>query len=208
MSNQLDTAKEATVEDAGGLPERDEGVAGQWRAWLVSARLARHSANETIMRGVVAPSEHSASQCDRAAAGGSPLRGGLAPWQLRRSQVYMLKHMNDSVCVESVASECGISVNHFVRAFKGSVGTTPHRWLMTERLKVAMTLMYDDNQSLAQIAVACGFSDQSHLTRVFSARIGIPPGQWRRNLKAMQPAVSPRIRALVHSWPAIASLLA
>ncbi|MEM5310127.1 AraC family transcriptional regulator [Paraburkholderia sp. JHI869] len=124
--------------------------------------------------------EHVSSTYGKRAPGKPPPRGALAPWQLRRAKDYMLEHMHGEIGLDNVAAQCELSVNHFVRAFRESTGTTPHRWLVSERLKGAMHLMRDARLSLAQVAAACGFADQSHLTRAFSARFGMPTGQWRR----------------------------
>jgi AraC family transcriptional regulator len=112
---------------------------------------------------------------------GSKVQNGrLAPWQLTRAQEYMVAHIGEDIVLAQVAAECGLSVNHFVRSFRQSTGTTPHRWLMSQRMRVAMQLMKETHLTLAEIASACGFSDQSHLTRVFSERLDMTPGQWRK----------------------------
>ena len=79
-----------------------------------------------------------------------------------------------------LAEECGLSVAHFARAFRQSLKTSPHRWLLERRIERAMAMLSREQASLADIALACGFSDQSHFTRVFAKHAGVSPGQWRR----------------------------
>jgi AraC family transcriptional regulator len=107
-------------------------------------------------------------------------RGGLATWQERRAIAYMDERLDQSFPVAAVADACGLSVNHFSRAFRRSMGKPPHRWLLDRRIERARELLRDTEISLADIALACGFAEQSHFTRVFTRTVGIPPGAWRR----------------------------
>jgi hypothetical protein len=56
----------------------------------------------------------------------------------------------------------------------------PHNWLLSYRIEVAKVKLRDGRSSLSEVALACGFADQSHLTRVFTRIVGISPGAWRR----------------------------
>lgn len=104
----------------------------------------------------------------------------IAQARLKQAREFMLAHLDQDIGLEQTAAACGMSINHFVRVFRRHMGTTPHRWLISQRLEVAMRLMQDPEQALASIAASSGFADQSHLTRVFAERIGTTPGQWRR----------------------------
>lgn len=107
--------------------------------------------------------------------------GRLAPWQERRAKELMSAQCDSNISLKRLADECGLSVTHFARAFRQSTQTSPHRWLQEQRIERATALLlHAGGHSLADIAVACGFADQSHFTRVFTRVIGIGPGQWRR----------------------------
>jgi AraC-like DNA-binding protein len=108
--------------------------------------------------------------------------GGLAPWQERRAKEMIAAHLGNSLSIEAIARECGLSASHFARAFRQSTGTTPHEWLQECRVDRAKTLLGDPELTLATIAVACGFADQSHFTKVFGRIAGMTPGRWRRGL--------------------------
>jgi AraC-like DNA-binding protein len=64
------------------------------------------------------------------------------------------------------------------------MGIAPHRWLLNRRVELAKDLLRDRESSLSEIALRCGFADQSHFTRVFTRRAGVSPGSWRRGVAA------------------------
>lgn len=106
--------------------------------------------------------------------------GGLAQWQERRAKEVMTASLKQDVTLSRLAAECGLSVRHFARAFRQSTGAPPHRWLLKYRVEQAKDLLKNRKLSLADIALVCGFADQSHFTRVFTAMVGASPGAWRR----------------------------
>ena len=107
-------------------------------------------------------------------------RGGLAPWQLHRACELMVAHLAEGVTIAELAQACDVSASYFSRAFKLTAGVPPHRWLMNERVERAKSLLRHSDLSLSDIALACGFTDQSHFSRVFSHHEGRTPGRWRR----------------------------
>lgn len=107
-------------------------------------------------------------------------RGGLASWQEKRAKEFLDAHLDGDVPLAGVARECGLSASHFSRAFRQSTGTSPHQWLLQRRVDRAMELLVEPRWSLTDVALACGFADQSHFTRVFTRIAGLSPGAWRR----------------------------
>jgi AraC-like DNA-binding protein len=114
-------------------------------------------------------------------------QGGLAPWQERRAKELMSASLKEEVPLSRLATECSLSVRHFARAFRQSTGVPPHRWLLKYRVDHAKELLTNRAVSLANIALSCGFADQSHFTRVFTAMIGVSPGAWRRVNRVQMP---------------------
>jgi AraC family transcriptional regulator len=112
-----------------------------------------------------------------------PIRGGLAPWQERRAREFLRANIKRDVALKEVARECGLSVGYFSYAFRQTLGVAPHKWLIEQRVVLSKDKLGDDGLSLSDVATECGFSDQSHLTRVFRQKFGITPGAWRRALK-------------------------
>jgi AraC family transcriptional regulator len=109
-----------------------------------------------------------------------PPRGGLAPWQERRAMEILRANIKRGVTLKEVARECGLSVGYFSHSFRRSLGVAPHKWLIEQRVVLSKEKLRDDGLSLSDVATECGFSDQSHLTRVFRQTVGVSPGAWRR----------------------------
>jgi AraC-like DNA-binding protein len=107
-------------------------------------------------------------------------RGGLAPWQVRRARELLSEKSNGDTPLAQVARQCGLSVSHFTRAFRQSLGMAAHQWVLSFRVERAKERLVKPDASLVDIAIDCGFADQSHFTRVFTKHVGSSPGQWRR----------------------------
>ena len=112
-----------------------------------------------------------------------PVRGGLAPWQERRARELLCANIKRGVALKEVARECGLSVGYFSHSFRRTLGVAPHKWLIEQRVVLSKEKLRDDGLSLSDVAMECGFSDQSHLTRVFRQTVGVSPGAWRRAFK-------------------------
>ena len=110
----------------------------------------------------------------------APRQGGLAAWQERRAKELMSANLRGNVSSTDLATESLLSAGHFARAFRHSTGLSPHQWLIQCRIEMADALLREGKLSLAEIARACGFADQSHFTKAYARRRGISPGAWRR----------------------------
>ena len=118
------------------------------------------------------------------------VRGGLAPWQLARVVRHIEGRLPSRLTNSRLASLVGLSEDYFARAFKVCTGCPPHAYVVTRRIERAKSLMLGSNLPLSQIAVATGFSDQSHLSRSFRTLVGVAPASWRR----LRPRPSPASR--------------
>jgi AraC family transcriptional regulator len=107
-------------------------------------------------------------------------RGGLAPWHEKRAKEMLRANLSGDLSLSDLASACRISVGHFSRAFKETVGCAPHQWLLHQRVERAKELILNTDEPLCAIALEAGFVDQSHFTRVFSQRVKASPAAWRR----------------------------
>jgi len=107
-------------------------------------------------------------------------RGGLPPWTVRRVHEHIDGNLDQRIKVETLAKLAKLSVCYFVRAFKQSVGFTPHDYLIRRRLERTMELLRGTDMPLSEIALATGFSDQSHCARRFRQHVGMSPREYRR----------------------------
>jgi AraC family transcriptional regulator len=106
--------------------------------------------------------------------------GRLAPWQERRARELIDSHLAGGISIDMLAAACGVSPSHFKRAFKETTGLPPHRWLTIRRVEMAKSLLLRGILSMAEIAAASGFADQSHFSRVFGSVVGERPKAWQR----------------------------
>jgi AraC family transcriptional regulator len=112
-------------------------------------------------------------------------KGGLAAWQIRRVRDLVEQRLDETVLVEDLAGVARLSPGHFCRAFKVSTGETPHSYVVRQRIRRAQRLMLSTNDTLSQIACACGLTDQAHLTRLFRKLVNDTPLSWRRTWRAV-----------------------
>jgi AraC family transcriptional regulator len=107
--------------------------------------------------------------------------GCLAAWQTRRVVDYIEEHLGAKLTVKDIAAAIDLSKSHFTRAFKSTLGTSPMVYIAACRVERAKRMMIASAESLTEIALNCGFADQSHLNRQFRRAVGVTPGQWRRS---------------------------
>ena len=105
--------------------------------------------------------------------------GGLTVAQLHAAKQLLTAKIDENIPVADVALACGLSRQYFTKAFKAATGATPRRWLQQYRVEMAMQLLGTTTLPLAEIAMECGFADQSHFTRVFTSFAGSSPRTWR-----------------------------
>ncbi|WP_084905292.1 AraC family transcriptional regulator [Burkholderia ubonensis] len=108
------------------------------------------------------------------------VKGGLAPFRLRRILDYIETHLAADLAVSELAALAEVSQPHFMRAFRASTGETPLRFIMQRRVKRATTLLVHTNTPLIEIAQDCGFADQAHMTTCFRRIVGNTPARIRR----------------------------
>ena len=112
--------------------------------------------------------------------GAALLKNGLAHWQMRVAIRQIEDDLEARLSLASLASRVRLSPSHFSRAFKHSFGISPHAYVVLRRVERAKSMMLETAEALSQISTACGFSDQSHLSRVFLRHVGHSPNAWRR----------------------------
>lgn len=104
----------------------------------------------------------------------------LSKTQERIAKELLVADLSVEPSLLDIATVCRLPVRQFISAFRRTTGVPLFRWLRAFRVERAKELLRGTSLPLADIAVACGFADQSHFTRTFSAATGTTPGNWRR----------------------------
>lgn len=110
---------------------------------------------------------------------GKASKSGLAPAVLKRIVERIEAHVDRPVSVRELAEEANVSLGHFCRAFKRSVGMTPYEFFDRRRLERASDLLRTTSRSVTDIALACGYASGSHLSTRFRREAGISPAMYR-----------------------------
>ena len=95
---------------------------------------------------------------------------------------YLGTRFSRQVRLSSVAAECGMSSFQLIRVFQRVLGVSPYAYLVQLRVNRARDLLHQ-GIGVSEVAYSCGFSDQSHLTRVFKKAVGVPPGRYQRAVR-------------------------
>lgn len=107
-------------------------------------------------------------------------KGGLAAWQVRRVTEAIAECRADSLSLNEMAELVELSVFHFVRAFRASLGMPPHRYQMLLRINRARALLENSTSSVTEIAHAVGYDSSQALARCFRQQTGCSPSEYRR----------------------------
>lgn len=103
----------------------------------------------------------------------------LPPVRIRRVLDYIDAHLGQDLTLAELAGVACLSPCHFSRSFKEAVGVGPQRCVVQRRVERAKALLCHRGDSLAGIAAAVGFADQSHFTAAFRRETGMTPGRFR-----------------------------
>ncbi len=125
-------------------------------------------------------------------------RGGLAPARANRICEYIDSHLQENIALEVLAEIAQLSVHHFARAFRQSLGIPPHNYIVQRRVEHAQQLLRNTDLPISEIAIVAGFTDQSHLARHFRTITGVSPSLARHRLRT-GPDIFPHRPAQVGS---------
>ena len=102
-----------------------------------------------------------------------------APGDVRHVRDRLADDPLNPPALADMAKMAGLSRYQLLRRFESVYGLPPHAWLLRQRAERARALIRDGS-SLADAAASSGFSDQSHMTRIFVRQFGFTPGAWRK----------------------------
>jgi AraC family transcriptional regulator len=110
------------------------------------------------------------------------VKGGLPNRRLKRALELLEADFTKTPSLAELARPLGLHPTSFCRAFKQSTGLSPHRYLLAQRINRAKEMMKDENRTLTEIALDCGFSSSSQLSVVFKRIAGVSPRIFRLSL--------------------------
>jgi AraC family transcriptional regulator len=104
------------------------------------------------------------------------------PRHILRRVIERMRNLDTDLSLQVLAKESGYSRVHFIRMFRAATGYAPHNYLLKLRVDRVRELLVSSTLSLTEIALECGFSSHSHLSRVFRQVLGATPSEYRRSL--------------------------
>jgi AraC family transcriptional regulator len=108
--------------------------------------------------------------------------GGLSRAQCRLLTEYVDENLEQNISLEDLAGVVQLSVFHFMRKFRAEFGCPPYRYVMQRRIERAKRQSARPDIPLKVVAANCGFSDQSHMTRLFRRLVGVTPAEYRKDV--------------------------
>lgn len=105
---------------------------------------------------------------------------GLAPHQHRMILDFIEANLAEDLDLKALAGAVGLTPCLFARLFRRSFGKPPHAFVIARRVEKARRLLACTDLPIKAVALDCGFSDQSHLTRLFALAYGVTPAAFRR----------------------------
>jgi AraC family transcriptional regulator len=120
-------------------------------------------------------------QCSDSKSHLSVYEGGLPQRQLLQVSEYIHEHLNQDIKLADLAGLIGMSQFHFSHLFKQAIGTSPHQYLLQQRIEQAKLLLKQSDRSIMDIALECGFNSHSHLSKTFRQLTGITPKAYRES---------------------------
>ncbi len=112
--------------------------------------------------------------------------------RLRRVVDYLDSSLASEISLDDLADLAGLSPNYFLSAFKKATGQTPHRFLTEKRIAKACELLFNPQMPIVNVALAVGFSSQSHFTTVFRRFRNTTPASYRAQILGMDPELDHR----------------
>ena len=109
------------------------------------------------------------------------LRGGLPVGRLKRVLEYMNGNLDKKIRLYALAETASMSLYHFARLFRQSMGLSPYQYLLKQRVERAKQLLRDGHLSVSEVGLSLGFDHPNNFARTFRRLTGWNPTQFRRD---------------------------
>jgi AraC family transcriptional regulator len=100
--------------------------------------------------------------------------------KMRRLIEYIEGNLEGDLSLEAMGAEVEISPLYLARAFKTAIGQSPHQYVIARRIERAKELLRNTDMAVVDVALAVGFSSQSHLSHWFVRHVGVSPASYRK----------------------------
>lgn len=104
----------------------------------------------------------------------------ISGWKMRRLIDFIEDNLDSDLSLHAMAVEVEMSPLYLARAFKAAVGQSPHQYVLARRIERARELLRNTSMPVVDVAMAVGFSSQSHLSHWFLRQVGVSPAAYRR----------------------------
>jgi AraC family transcriptional regulator len=141
-------------------------------------RLFTDTLSEAFLERLAA---HHAAAPGPTAETGRRTSGTLSPQARAKVYRYIDDHLASDIGLDDLARLVDCSPQHFQRLFKKTFGASPYQFVLGLRIDRAKALIRRGTLPIAEVAAACGFSDQSHFSTSFSRRVGVAPSRYRQH---------------------------
>lgn len=111
----------------------------------------------------------------------------LSRIQARRVLDYIESNLGRELTLRELAQVTDLSLHHFARMFKQTIGVAPHRYVLERRVEIAKTMLCTTDASLVDISLSTGFCSQSHFTSVFHRIVGATPIEFQNGNRKRPP---------------------
>ena len=108
------------------------------------------------------------------------LRNPLSPRKMRRLEEYVRDNLTEPLSLAAMSGVVGLSKRHLLRAFKEATGTTPHRFVLRQRIEEAKRRLIETDDAMTEVAFAAGFGSSQQFATSFRSATGITPSSFRQ----------------------------
>lgn len=96
---------------------------------------------------------------------------------------YLQTELDNRIDLDALAQTVGMGTGNFLTAFSAAFATTPHQYLIDQRIRRAKSLLTGTTASVTEISVTVGFSTPSHFATTFKQRVGVTPTRYRNSVR-------------------------
>ena len=139
-----------------------------------------------VARRMVVPPHRDGGQAQFVEA---PVPAGTGDDPLAATLGWMQEHLDRQLSVDGLARRAHMSPRTFARRFRAATGTTPHQWLLGQRVLLAARLLETTDEPVELVAQRCGMGSAANLRVHFSRVVGTSPLAYRRTFRGMDEAV-------------------